>query len=41
MRRVLATERGGELYRRRQATIEPVFGQIKASRGADRFPRHC
>jgi hypothetical protein len=31
MRRVLASERGGELYRRRQATIEPVFGQIKAN----------
>jgi hypothetical protein len=39
MRRVLASERGGELYRRRQATIEPVFGQIKANRGADRFLR--
>ena len=39
MRRVLATERGGELYRRRQATVEPVFGQIKANRRADRFLR--
>jgi transposase len=39
MRHVLATERGGELYRRRQATIEPVFGQIKSNRGADRFLR--
>jgi transposase len=39
MRRVLATDHGGELYRRRQATIEPVFGQIKANRGADRFLR--
>ena len=39
MRRVLASERGGELYRRRQATVEPVFGQIKANRGADRFLR--
>ena len=39
MRRVLASERGGELYRRRQATVEPVFGQIKANRRADRFLR--
>jgi len=39
MRRVLASDRGGELYRRRQATIEPVFGQIKANRNADRFLR--
>jgi hypothetical protein len=39
MRRVLATERGSELYRRRQATVEPVFGQIKANRRADRFLR--
>jgi transposase len=39
MRRVLASDRGGELYRRRQATVEPVFGQIKANRGADRFLR--
>ena len=39
MRRVLATDLGGELYRRRQATIEPVFGQIKANRRADRFLR--
>ena len=39
MRRVLASERGGQLYRRRQATVEPVFGQIKANRRADRFLR--
>ena len=39
MRRVLATDPGGELYRRRQATVKPVFGQIKANRGADRFLR--
>src|SRR5215207_6343063 len=39
MRRVLASERGSQLYRRRQATVEPVFGQIKANRGADRFLR--
>jgi hypothetical protein len=39
MRRVLATDHGGALYRRRQATVEPVFGQIKANRRADRFLR--
>ena len=39
MRRVLATERGGELYRQRQPMIEPVFGQTKFNRGIDRFQR--
>ena len=39
MRRVLATDRGSELYARRQATVEPVFGQIKHNRGANRFAR--
>src|SRR3954470_9681496 len=39
MRRVLATEHGAALYRQRQAIVEPVFGQIKATRGADRFLR--
>ena len=39
MRRVLASERGGELYRRRQPMIEPVFGQTKYNRGMDRFHR--
>ncbi|MDQ3434609.1 MAG: transposase [Actinomycetota bacterium] len=39
MRRVLATDRGGELYRKRQATVEPVFGQIKFNRGITRFQR--
>jgi transposase len=38
-RRVLATDWGAELYLRRQGTVEPVFGQIKANRGADRFLR--
>jgi transposase len=38
-RRVLATESGKQLYLKRQATIEPVFGQIKANRRADRFLR--
>ena len=39
MRRVLATERGGELYRKRQPMIEPVFAQTKFNRGLDRFRR--
>ena len=39
MRKLLATERGGELYRRRQPMIEPVFAQIKFNRGLDRFRR--
>jgi transposase len=39
MRRVLAGERGGELYRQRQPMIEPVFGQTKLNRGIDRFRR--
>ena len=33
MRRVLATERGNSLYRRRQPMIEPVFAQMKFNRG--------
>jgi hypothetical protein len=39
MRRVLAGERGGELYRRRQPMIEPVFAQTKHNRGMARFHR--
>jgi transposase len=39
MRRVLADERGGELYRRRQPMIEPVFGETKHNRGMARFHR--
>jgi hypothetical protein len=39
MRRVLATERGGELYSRRLGMVEPVFGQIKANRRIGRFKR--
>jgi hypothetical protein len=38
-RRVLATDWGKELYLRRQGTVEPVFGQIKSNRRADRFLR--
>ena len=37
MRRVLAGERGGELYGQRQPMIEPVFGQTKHNRGMDAF----
>ena len=39
MRRVLATPRGHDLYRQRQITIEPVFGQIKFNRAIQRFQR--
>ena len=37
MRRVLATDHGEALYRRRQATVEPAFAQIKFNRRIDRF----
>jgi transposase len=39
MRRVLATPDGHALYRQRQATIEPVFGQLKFNRQIRRFQR--
>jgi transposase len=39
MRRVLATEHGGGLYRKRQAIIEPVFGHTKFNRRFERFRR--
>jgi|SRR4051794_2969183 transposase len=39
MRGMLATDRGGELYRKRQPMIEPVFAQMKFNRGLDRFRR--
>jgi transposase len=39
MRRVLASDRGRELYRHRMRTIEPIFGQTKHNRRADRFQR--
>src|SRR3954468_17939218 len=39
MRQLLATDRGGELYRKRQPMIEPVFAQMKFNRGLDRFRR--
>jgi transposase len=38
-RRVLATDWGKRLYLKRQGTVEPVFGQIKSNRGAERFQR--
>src|SRR3954468_12525823 len=39
LRRVLGSDRGGELYGQRQAIIEPVFANTKFNRGIDRF-RH-
>ena len=39
MRRVLAGEHGKALYAQRKQTIEPVFGQTKHNRRADRFQR--
>src|SRR6266536_2011108 len=39
MRRVIATERGGKLYSRRQCMVEPVFAQIKSNRRMERFKR--
>jgi transposase len=39
MRSVLATPEGRALYRERQITIEPVFGQIKFNRAIKRFQR--
>jgi len=38
-RTVLATDWGKALYLKRQGSVEPVFGQIKSNRGADRFQR--
>jgi transposase len=35
----LDTEKGRDLYRRRQVTVEPVFGNIKANLGFRRFTR--
>jgi transposase len=39
MRRVLATDPGKELYRKRQQSIEPVYGHTKHNRRFDRFHR--
>lgn len=37
MERKLRTKRGRAVYRRRGASVEPVFGQMKDRQGADRF----
>jgi transposase len=39
MRRLLATDFGGELYAKRQGMIEPVFAHTKFNRGMGRFQR--
>jgi hypothetical protein len=39
MRERLASDDGAELYRRRMTMIEPIFGQTKTNRRADRFQR--
>ena len=39
MRRVLDTDHGGGLYRKRQGMIEPVFADTKFNRRIDRFQR--
>jgi hypothetical protein len=39
MRHLLATELGGQLYRRRQGMIEPVFADLKFNRKINRFQR--
>ena len=37
MRRAIDSERGRQLYGRRFATVEPVFGNIRHNKGLDRF----
>jgi hypothetical protein len=39
MRRVLQTDAGAALYRKRQQMIEPVFADTEFNRGIDRFQR--
>jgi transposase len=39
MRRVLETEFGAAIYRKRQSTVEPVFAHTKFNRRIDRFQR--
>jgi transposase len=39
MRARLKSDEGRDLYRRRQTMIEPIFGQTKFNRRADRFKR--
>ena len=37
MREKIDTERGREIYQRRFEIVEPVFGNIRAQKGLDRF----
>ena len=37
MREKLATDEGKKIYRKRQETVEPVFGIIKAAMGFRQF----
>jgi transposase len=39
MRRAITTDKGGDLYSRRQWMVEPVFADIKQNRRAGRFKR--
>ena len=39
MRAVLATDYGGDLYRKRKQMVEPVFGHTRHNRGVTRFLR--
>jgi hypothetical protein len=39
MRRALQTDKGAELYSRRQWMVEPVFADLKQNRRAGRFKR--
>ncbi len=39
MQRVITSDHGAALYRRRQQMIEPIFAQTKVTRRADRFQR--
>jgi hypothetical protein len=39
MRNVISSDAGGQLYRQRQALVEPVFGDIKFNRRTDRLLR--
>ncbi|MQA76257.1 MAG: transposase, partial [Solirubrobacterales bacterium] len=41
MRRVLATDKGADLYSQRQWMVEPVFADIKQNRRAGRFKRRA
>jgi hypothetical protein len=41
MRRAPQSEHGASLYRKRQAMVEPVFGDMKFNRRSDRFLRRA